>query len=231
MLMFCASCGSQIEVADSFCSNCGTKIVQDIIGSSHTVKASAAPSETETCPQLGKRSRRGSRRFLPIGLTAGLVILVFVGVLSYGRLGPLFNVLEHQVSPEARPTQDQVKRDCDHIAAATVYHERRAALRGGVDRFAGKELPMFLCSEVKILGTSVEGKMADVVTEVTVKYTLDPFLGNMNIGGFFNWVNGRDWSSWDGFKSTRPRKGDTRLYRVTFKYRQFDTGWRLEDYR
>ncbi|GEM_PF-5017657 len=117
------------------------------------------------------------------------------------------------------PTQDQVKRDCDQIAASTIYVDYP------------KEAPMLLCSEVKILGTSVDGKAAQVLADVTVKYALDARLGNLkDTSGFYGWMRGKDWSDWDAFKSTRPRQGDTRLYRVTFKYRQFDTGWRLEGY-
>jgi hypothetical protein len=210
MSIFCAKCGGGLESGDSFCSNCGTK------------------TGNGACSAITTHRKFGLLFIILLVIGLGLLVIFGIDVRGVFRgLARPTEVADDHVTSASKPSQDQVKRDCDQIAEATLYNERAAP---SVDRFAGKNVPMFLCSEVKILGTSVEGKVADVMAEVTVKYTVDPRFGNMELGGFFKWVEGRDWR-WDGFMSSRPAKGDTRLYRVTFKYRQFDTGWRLENYR
>lgn len=232
--MFCSECGSGVESNSLFCANCGTRITREIAGSSRDFKPIEMVDEVSSSLRAGDEPQAKSQRFSPLVLTVSVVVLIVGGVLSYEKLPAIFNILENRVSSEGKgPTQNQVKRDCDQIAESTIYVEFIPARSpGSIDRPSGKELPLFMCAEVKILGTSVDGQMAHVVTDVAVKYALDAQFGAVSLRqpGLFNWIRGKDWSEWDGFKSTRPRKGDTRLYRVTFKYRQFDTGWRLEGY-
>lgn len=212
---YCEHCEALVEPDSKFCAQCGNKL--------HEASANRSQVQPETPPREG--GRRSTNNSTPLAVVGICILAVLVGS------GLFFAA--YKSSSASAPTQDQVKRDCDQIAAATIYLEYLPGGEFQMDRYTGKKLPLLLCSEVKITGTSVDGKMADVLADVTVKYTLDARFGSLTEdgSGFQNWLQGRDYSWLDGFRSTRPRKGDTRLYRVTFKYRQFDTGWRLEGYK
>jgi hypothetical protein len=117
-------------------------------------------------------------------------------------------------APEARPSDEQIRKDCQGLVEATTADDKANILRmdsNGVD------------------GVSASGQICEVLVRLSVSFMpCDASRGYMIWGGgVAGWVSSSDVATLRGGETPSGQ----RVYKVRLSYRRYDTGWRPEQAR